>query len=218
MQVPQRRACARFMFRASAPIRKVFSTSDSGGTSCGGGTAGAPVAAGAVMADGNDASRQSMQHRLQPRARPREGRGSGCDADAASRARATLLPSSTRALRSRKHFHHKSHTAPPWSQLQLAWSPALSRSSEVSEESPCPGRVPWPHAQPRTARAAAPCHSSASLLPAHRKRCAFLSRLRAIAGRGPTRIVHCQQPRFEAVSACHTPGEASFPAARLRRA
>ena len=119
-----------------------------------------------------------------------EGRGSGCDADAASRARATLLPSSTRAFRSRKHFSHKSHTAPPWSQLQLAWSPALSRSSEVSEESSCPeGRVPWPHAQPPTARAAAPCHSSASLLPAHRKRCAFLSRLRAVAGRGPTRTV-----------------------------
>jgi hypothetical protein len=178
------------MFRASAPIRKVFSTSDSGGTSCGGGTAGAPVAAGAVMADGNDASRQSMQHRLQPRARPREGRGSGCDADAASRARpptvgVTLLPSSTRAFRSRKHFSHKSHTAPPWSQLQLAWSPALSRSSEVSEESSCPGRVPWPHAQPPAARAAAPCHSSASLLPAHRKRCAFFVTARRCRGRGP---------------------------------
>jgi len=47
-------------------------------------------------------------------------RGEGADA-MLTRHLVPLCFPRRRAFRSRKHFSRKSHTAPPWSQLQLAW-------------------------------------------------------------------------------------------------
>jgi len=214
--VPQRRACARFMFRASAPIRKVFSTSDSGGMSCGGGTEGATAAAGAVMADGSTQVGRQCSTACSQGLVHAEGRGSGCDADAASRA--TLLPSSTRVPLAQTLLSQVAHRSP------MVAAAARVVSTGAQAQLGGVGGVLVPGACALAPRAASNRSCSCGVTLQRETAARSQKEVRFFVHGSPLSRswAHADSAlsasRSEAISACHTPGEASFPAARLRRA